>query len=91
MSEHTTNLVGAVEDRWKLHAADRGMLGYKTGAARRGFAVLLKPFQTDGRSLRRPEDVPIAAVEAHASQVGVPAAALQDYYWRGRTIEYHRA
>jgi len=54
-------------------------------------AVLLKLFQADGRFPRRPEDVPIAAVEALAFQVGVPAAAWQGYDWRGRTIEYHRA
>jgi len=67
------------------------MLGNKIGATRLGFAVLLKLFQTDGRFPRRPEDVSIAAVEALAFQVGVPAAAWQDYDWRGRTIEYHRA
>ena len=91
MSEHTTKSAGDVEDRWTLRAADRALLGNKTGSTRLGFAVLLKLFQVDGRFPRRPEDVPIAAVEALASQVGVPAAAWQHYDWRGRTIEYHRA
>ena len=79
-------LTGDIEDRWTLRAADRALLGNKTGSTRLGFAVLLKLFQADGRFPRRPEDVPIAAVEALASQVGVPAAAWQGYDWRGRTI-----
>ena len=91
MTEHAIRPAGDVEDRWTLRAADRALLGNKTGSTRLGFAVLLKLFQADGRFPRRPEDVPIAAVEALASQVGVPAAAWQGYDWRGRTIEYHRA
>jgi Domain of unknown function (DUF4158) len=79
------------EDRWTLRAADRALLGNKSGATRLGFAVLLKLFQTEGRFPRRPEDVPAAAVEVLAPQVGVPAAAWRGYDWRGRTIEYHRA
>ncbi len=53
--------------------------------------MLLKLFQAKGRFPRRPEDVPAAAVEVIAGQVGVLAAAWQGYDWRGRTIEYHRA
>ncbi len=82
---------GDVEDRWTLRAADRALLGNKTGVTRLGFAVLLKLFQDEGRFPRRPEDVPAAAVEAIAGQVGVAAAAWLGYDWRGRTIEYHRA
>ncbi len=82
---------GDVEDRWTLRAANRALLGNKTGATRLGFAVLLKLFQAEGRFPRRPEDVPAAAVEAIAGQVGVTAAAWQGYDWRGRAIEYHRA
>lgn len=83
--------MGDVEDRWTLRAADRALLGNKSGATRLGFAVLLKFFQAEGRFPRRPEDVPAVAVEAIAGQVGVPAAAWHGYDWRGRTIEYHRA
>jgi len=53
--------------------------------------VLLKLFQAEGRFPRRPEDAPATAVEAIAGQVGVAAVTWQDYDWRGRTIEYHRA
>ncbi len=91
MSERAARSAGDVEDRWTLRAADRALLGNKTGATRLGFAVLLKLFQAEGRFPRRPEDVPVAAVEAIAGQVGVAAAAWQGYDWRGRTIEYHRA
>ena len=91
MTEHAVRPAGDVEDRWTLRAADRALLGNKTGSTRLGFAVLLKLFQADGRFPRRPEDVPVAAVEALASQVDVPVAAWQGYGWRGRTIEYHHS
>ena len=78
-------------DRWTLGAADRSLLGNKSGATRLGFAVLLKLFQAEGRFPRRPEDVPAAAVEAIAPQVRVPAAAWRGYGWDGRAIRYHRA
>jgi len=74
-----------------LRAADRALLGNKSGATRLGFAVLLKLFQAEGRFPRRAEDVPAIAVETVAQQVGVPAEAWAGYDWRGRTIEYHRA
>jgi hypothetical protein len=91
MSRRNAGPAGDVEDRWTLRAADRTLLGNKTGATRLGFAVLLKLFQAEGRFPRRPEDVPAAAVEAVAGQVGVAAVVWQGYDWRGRTIEYHRA
>ncbi len=73
-----------------LRAADCALLGNKTSATRLGFAALLKLFQAEGHFPHRPEDV-AAAVEATADQIGVAAAALQGYDWRGRTIESHRA
>ncbi len=79
------------DDRWAMHAAERALLGNKSGATRLGFAVLLKLFQAEGRFPRRAENVPLAAVDAIAAQVGVPAAAWRGYPWQGRTIEYHRA
>jgi len=35
---------GDAHDRWTLRAADRALLGNKTGATRLGFAVLLAHF-----------------------------------------------
>jgi len=81
----------ATDDRWTLRAAERALLGNKSGATRLGFAVLLKLFQVEGRFPRCPEDVPLAAVEAIAGQSGVPAAAWRSYDWNGRAIRYHRA
>jgi len=81
----------ATDDRWTLRAAERALLGNKSGATRLGFAVLLKLFQVEGRFPRCPEDVPLAAVETIAGQSGVPAAAWRSYDWNGRAIRYHRA
>ena len=78
-------------DPWTLRAADRALLGNKSGATRLGFAVLLRMFAVEGRFPRRPEDVPLAAVEAIAAQGGVSAAAWRGYDWHGRAIRYHRA
>jgi len=80
-----------IDDRWTLRAADRALLGNKSDATRLGFAVLLKLFQADGRFPRCPEDVPLAAVDVIAGQVGVPATAWRSYDWYGRAIRYHRA
>lgn len=54
-----------------------------------GFALLLKFFELERRFPRR-EDVPRAAVEYVAGQVGVGAAVFADYRWSGSTIEDHR-
>src|SRR5215218_1055488 len=80
-----------IDDRWALHASDRTLLGNKTGATRLGFAVLLKTFQVNGRFPYRLEEVPVAAVEAIASQIEVPAEAWRGYDWRSRAATYHRA
>jgi len=79
------------DERWALGQAERALLANKSGATRLGFAVLLKMFQAEGRFPRRGEDVPAAAVEAIARQVGVPAVEWRRYAWGGRTAEYHRA
>lgn len=91
VGERAAKPAGDGDDRWVLRAADRALIGNKTGATRLGFAVLLKLFAAEGRFPRRAEDVPLAAVEAVANQVGVAATAWPGYDWRGRTIEYHRA
>jgi TnpA family transposase len=88
----TINQAGEdTEDRWTLRASDRVLLGNKTGTTRLGFAVLLKMFQAEGRFPSRLEEVPVAAVEAIARQIGVPAAAWRSYAWDSRAVAYHRA
>jgi Domain of unknown function (DUF4158) len=79
-----------VDDRWVLHVSDRMLLGNITGVTRLGFAVLLKLFQANGRVPHRIEEVPVAAVEAIASQIEVPAEARRGYDWRSRAAVYHR-
>jgi hypothetical protein len=79
-----------IDERWALSASDRTLLGNKTGATRLGFAVLLKMFQVNGRFPHRLEEVPVAAVEAIACQIDVPAAAWRSYDWRGRMAAYHQ-
>jgi hypothetical protein len=74
-----------------LHASDRTLFGNKAGATRLGFAVLLKMFQANGRFPYRLEEVPVAAVEAIASQIEVPAEAWRGYDWRNRAAAYQRA
>ena len=80
-----------VEDRWALSQTECTFLANKSGVTRLGFAVLLKMFQAEGRFPRHVEDVPVAAVEAVARQVEVPAVEWQRYDWSGRAIAYHRA
>jgi len=46
MTEHAVRPVGDVEDRWTLRAADRALLGNKTGATRLGFAVCKRRSET---------------------------------------------
>src|SRR3954453_13482998 len=47
-------------------------------------------FQAEGRFPSRPEEVPVAAVEIIACQIGVPATAWRSYDWHSRAIAYHR-
>ncbi|MEU6745366.1 DUF4158 domain-containing protein [Spirillospora sp. NPDC046719] len=73
---------------WTLDEEERGLLSNKSGATRLGFALMLKFFELEARFPRR-EDVPRAAVEFMAGQVGVASELLGDYRWSGSTIEYH--
>jgi TnpA family transposase len=76
---------------WTLQAPEQALVGNKTGATRLGFAILLKFFQFMGCFPRYAGEVPAAALEHVAQQVGVPAERWPEYEWQGRTIEYHRA
>ena len=76
---------------WTLIDRDRELLGNKSGATRLGFALLLRFFDLKAKFPADPGELPPAAVEYVAEQVKVPAAALLEYPWSGRTIKYHRA
>lgn len=62
----------------------------KRGETRLGFAVLLRFYTERGRFPRSRSEIPDAAVNYVARQVGVPASELAFYDWSGRTIEFHR-
>jgi len=90
MSRSSLDLDELVEF-WTLLDVELEQVGAKRGAARLGFAVLLKYFTRHGRFPRGRSELPDAAVEFVAGQVGVPAAELGFYEWAGRTVEAHRA
>lgn len=78
--------MGDVDDRWTLGPAEHALLANKSGITRLGFAVLLKMFQVEGRFPRQIEEVPTAAVEAIARQLGLLAIIWPSYDWNGRTM-----
>jgi hypothetical protein len=78
-------------DRWTLVADELALVAGKRGATRVGFAVLLRFYTERDRFPRGRSEIPDAAVEYVARQVGVPAADFAFYQWSGRTIEFHRA
>jgi Domain of unknown function (DUF4158) len=76
---------------WTLIDRDWELLSNKSGATRLGFALLLRFFDLEARFPAHPGELPPAAVDYVAGQAKVPADALAEYDWSGRTIEYHRA
>src|SRR6266404_5783573 len=72
-------------EHWTLLPRETELLTNKTGATRLGFAVLLKFFQLEAYFPQHASAVPIA------KQVKVAPEQFEQYQWRGRTIEYHRA
>ena len=76
---------------WTLVDDDWRLVGAKRGAARLGFALLMRYFRLHGRFPRSRRDLPAAAVGYVARQLRVPSASIHEYQWSGRTIESHRA
>jgi hypothetical protein len=76
---------------WTLLEDDRRLLRNKSGASRLGFSLILKFFELDGRFPRHSGEVPPAAIEYVAAQVGVEPTLFAKYTFAGRTIEHHRA
>lgn len=73
---------------WTLVVRDRALLANKAGATRLGFALLLKFCELEGRFPQHAAELPAAAVDYVARQVGVAAADLERYDWAGRSIKY---
>jgi TnpA family transposase len=78
-------------DCWTLLDEERVQVGDKRGAARLGFALLLKFYTGHGRFPRGRAELPDEAIDFVGRQVQVAAAELGFYEWSGRTIEAHRA
>ena len=76
---------------WTLLEDDWRLVGNKRGTTRLGFALLSKFFEQEARFPRHAGEVPQAAVEYVASQVGVDQDEFGSYDFSGRTIKYHRA
>ena len=77
-------------EQWTLLPSERELLANKTGVTRLGFAVLLKFFQAESRFPRDLQEVPGAAIEYLAGQIGVAAAEWIQYNWDSRAAKYHR-
>ena len=78
-------------EHWTVLEDERALIDAKYGATRLGFALLLKFYTLHGRFPTGPADLPGAAVEFVARQLGVDGADLGSYEWAGRSIERHRA
>lgn len=76
---------------WTLVEYDWRLVESKRGPTRLGFVLLLKFFEQQARFPEHAGEVPSAAVEYVASQVGVDQSEFGSYDWSGRTIKYHRA
>jgi hypothetical protein len=76
---------------WTLVDADWELVANKAGATRLGFALLLKFFELEAHFPRDRGELPRAAADYVAGQVGVAPAALAGYDWAGRSIKYQRA
>lgn len=78
-------------DHWTLVGDERDLVAGKRGATRLGFALLLRFYIDNGRFPRGRSEIPDAAIDYIARQVGVDRTEVAFYDWSGRTIEYHRA
>lgn len=76
---------------WTLVDSDWELVSNKRGPTRLGFALLSKFFEQEARFPRDAGELPPAAVEYVASQVGVDSGEFAAYDFSGRAIKYHRA
>jgi hypothetical protein len=75
---------------WTLVEADHELLAGKHGATKLSFAAMLKFFELDARFPRHPGEVPPAAAEYLARQLGMEPGEAQRLEVTGRTAERHR-
>src|SRR5215831_193228 len=82
---------GELTVHWSLTAEEMALLPTRVDYNRLGFAVQLKFFDIEGRFPRTPREIPTSALGFVADQLGLSPAVFQQYDWRGRTRQEHRA
>jgi len=75
---------------WTLVDVDLEVLVGKHSATRLSFALMLKFFEIEGRFPRHAGEVPPAAVDYLARQLGLEAGEASRFEVVGRTAERHR-
>jgi hypothetical protein len=77
-------------ESWTLVDADHELIANKYGLTRLGFCLILKFFEIDARFPRHAGEVPPAAVEYVARQLGLSADDFAAYDFAGRSVKEHR-
>jgi TnpA family transposase len=77
-------------DCWTLVGDESELVAGKRGATKLGFALLLRHYTERGRFPRDRSEIPDAAVDYIARQVGVDPTEIAFYEWTGRTSKFHR-
>jgi Domain of unknown function (DUF4158) len=77
-------------DCWTLVGDELELVAGKRGATKLGFALLLRFYTERGRFPRGPSEIPDAAVDYVARQIGVERTEIAFYEWTGRTSKFHR-
>lgn len=78
-------------DRWTLLGKEPELAATKRGAAKLGFGSMLRFYTEWGRFPRGRAEIPDAAVDYVARQVGVERTEIAFYDFTGRTSKAHRA
>jgi hypothetical protein len=77
-------------DCWILVGDELELVAGKRGATKLGFALLLRFYTERGRFPRGRSEIPDAAVDYVARQIGVERTEIAFYEWTGRTSKFHR-
>jgi hypothetical protein len=72
-------------DCWTLVGDELELVAGKRGATKLGFALLLRFYTERGRFPRGRSEIPDAAVDYVARQIGVERTEIAFYEWTGRT------
>jgi hypothetical protein len=79
-----------LRDHFTLDDGDRALIReIRNDVNQLGFAVLFKVYQALGYPPHEKSEVPAAAVERVAAQIGLEPTLFQEYQWRGRVWMHH--